>query len=124
VESESSPADKEESVLAFLTAFREKKERYDIIFYEREKNLRALLELDMLAEKREELVTGLSIENFYRGPREDLIHTGNRFWEFGTSYHGVEIYIKLSLGFPEEPVWCISFHKAERKISYPLRRRR
>ena len=111
----------EDELSHFLTSFLEKKLRFGIIFFDREKNLQALLNMEITAKRREKVIDSLEVRDFFRGPQRDRVHEGQFYWEFGKEYRGQEIYIKLSLGRPEEAVWCMSFHPAERKIHYPLK---
>ncbi len=42
-------------------------------------------------------------------------------WVFGKDVKGKEVYIKITLGKPNSHTICISFHKAEFPMSYPLK---
>lgn len=42
-------------------------------------------------------------------------------WVFGKDVRGNEVYIKITLGKPNSHTICISFHKAEHPMSYPLK---
>ena len=43
-------------------------------------------------------------------------------WVFGKLIKNHEIYIKISLGIEGSSVICISFHLAEYKMTYPLKK--
>jgi hypothetical protein len=59
------------------------------------------------------------------GPEPDKDHSrGGAIWVFGKTIKGHEIYIKLKLAEVngKSLAKCISFHKANLPITYPLRR--
>lgn len=109
-----------EEVQYFLTQFQERKTASGLVFLERSKNLQALLDLEIGAADREELIDRLTVQDYYKGPRPDSIRVGD-VWEFGSKLKGKEIYIKLAIGLFQGPVLCLSFHRAERKIRFPYR---
>ncbi len=92
----------------------------------REKNLQGLLDLGITLAEREEVLFGLTPEDYYAGPKPDDTDNTKEVWEFGKDVAGTEAYIKLRVA-PDSRrkntyramVW--SFHPAEYKISYPLR---
>jgi hypothetical protein len=110
-----------EEVLWFLQQFRKAKEQNGLVFLDRQKNFQALLDLEISAQEREEVIDRLAVQNYYKGPRPDGVRMGGEFWEFGAKVGKGEVYIKLSLGIEEGPVLCFSFHPAERKIRFPYR---
>lgn len=109
-------------VLAFLVAFQAKRTESGLIFLEREKNVQGLLDLEITAKRRTRVITQLKPEDYYRGPREDSVNLGAAYWEFGKVVKKREVYIKLSLGLAGQPARCMSFHPAERDITYPLKK--
>lgn len=109
-----------ETVQLFLMQFKALKQSNGILFYDRRKNLQALLDLEMHASERERIIDGLVAEDYYKGPFPDKVKKGAEYWEFGKYIKHKEIYIKISLGFQKGKVWCLSFHQAERPIKYPL----
>ncbi|MEM6634068.1 MAG: toxin [Bacteroidota bacterium] len=111
----------EEALTLFLQQFQEEKSKQGIVFFNRTKNLQALLDLELTAKRREKVIDTLSIQDYYKGPSADQVHVGLEYWEFGKEVRGQEIYIKISLGWPDGEVWCMSFHKAERNIQYPFK---
>ena len=90
---------------------------------DREKNLQALMDMEMRVKKREALIMGLKPMHYYRGPRSDEVQEGFEFWEFGREVEIGEknwmVYIKLSIRFENMPVVCMSFHPAERDMIFP-----
>lgn len=112
-----------EEVKQFLAEFRQLAKIFGIVFIEREKNIRALLELGITAKIREEIILGLQVKNFYRGPAQDKTRPQFEIWEFGVQWTQYEqIYIKLSTRTVDNSPVCISFHKAEFKINYPFKK--
>jgi len=43
------------------------------------------------------------------------------YYEFGIMIKGHEVYIKMSIGLPDKPIDCMSFHIAEYSINYPIK---
>ncbi len=112
---------KEEEVSLFLAKYHALMKNYGICFYRHPKNFLALLDSEMSSKGRESFIKGLTSSHYYRGPAEDKHHPGTYYWEFGIQIKGKEWYIKLSLGTRSGPVWCFSFHPAERKIYFPYK---
>lgn len=111
-----------DEVEKFLEEMKVKANVFDIAFRPRDKNTQALAELDINALERVEIIKGLTHKNYYRGPTPDT-HGINMpdYYEFGVDVKGVEVYVKLGLGKENKRVDCMSFHKAEHRIDYPLR---
>ena len=104
----------------FLGQLREKIRFFDVAFRPRDKNIDAIAELDILPIDRIEYLKTLSVENYYDGPTKDTFdHSKPDYYEFGVQVKEIEVYIKISLGLPNKRVDCMSFHKAERPITYP-----
>jgi len=105
-------------VRQFLQACRTRWARHGIVFVEREKNLQALLDLELLPEHREAILQELPLAGYIKGPKPDTVLEGANYWEFGVPVNGREVYVKLSLGPEDGPVVCLSFHPAERTMRY------
>ncbi len=88
----------------------------------RSKNTQALLDLDITREDRFNLLKKLEVKDYSEGPKKEEIYGGNDMWVFGKEMKGKEIYIKIALGMNGSKVICISFHVAEHKMSYPLKK--
>ena len=87
---------------------------------QREKNMRTLTALGLLPEDVFEILSGLTAQNYYRGPSTDYnTNEIDSIWEFGTSLDGREIYIKLKL--TSDFVKDISFHFAEKTMEFPFK---
>lgn len=91
---------------------------------DREKNLQALIDLNMTKAERLAVFLGISANDYVGGPEADLdAERGGMVWVFGTEYEGIEIYVKLKLDIfgRTKVAKCISFHKADYKMSYPFK---
>jgi len=111
-----------EQVEDFLKLIREKLKVFGIVYRPRDKNLDALAELDIIPSLRDHYISKLTFENYYTGPNNDTFDQKKPdYYEFGTEIKGVKVYIKLALNLSGKPVDCMSFHKAEREIIYPLK---
>jgi hypothetical protein len=88
---------------------------------ERKINRDALLEIGLTAKQREESILDLSTMDYCSGPHTDNLAPGI-FWIFGKLINDIEVYIKIKIaGEPgEERALCLSFHKAEKPLDYPL----
>ena len=105
----------------FLKDLRGKIQLFDIAFRPRDKNLDFLAEADLRPIERIEYLKKLTYLNYKSGPNKDSHDPGKQdFYEFGIEIKDIEVYIKISLGLPKKRVDCMSFHKAEMQISYPL----
>lgn len=109
-----------EEVEKFLNEFLTKISIYDIFFRnDRNKNTNALFELDITPNYRKEVIKSLTVEDYSDGAIVDTLNNYGEMWVFGKDVKGHEVYIKIALlkigGI------CISFHKAERKLHYPLK---
>jgi hypothetical protein len=112
-----------DDVDSFLREFKIKaKTFHDINFYPRKKNTEALFQLAITAKKREEVIMGLTVENYYRGPTKDTYSDRPDYFEFGTMVNGKEVYVKLNLGKFNKVPDCMSFHISEHKLKYPFRK--
>ncbi len=108
-------------VEAFLSTFKAKMEVFDVVFLNRDKNLQALIDLEMTRISRKEILKELRVGDYFRGPTKDA-ENGPDLWEFGRLHKQKEVYIKITIGMVSKPVICISFHLAERAIVYPFKK--
>ena len=109
-------------VEAFLANFKVKLSIWDVVFsHDRQKNTQTLADLEIrFADFKNEL-SQLSSTEYSEGPLLNQIPDASGLWVFGRVVKGQEIYIKITLGRPNNPVICISFHVAEYPMQYPLR---
>jgi hypothetical protein len=85
------------------------------------KKTQALLNLEMSPLQRIKIIEALSITDYSEGPQTDTLNAGAPLWVFGKQVKNRMIYIKISVGSPSRPVICISFHEAEREMSFPFK---
>jgi len=93
---------------------------FEIIYLNRDKNVQALADLEINPAKRTAIIESLELKNYYKGPTQDR-DQGPYLWEFGKMVNRKEVYIKVCMGNENRPVICISFHLAERAITYPFK---
>ena len=89
----------------FLIEFKEKMQIWDVLFRaDRDSNIQTLADLDIR-------------------PIEEKLHGGSNMWVFGKDIKKQEVYIKITMGSSNQPVICISFHRAKFKMNFPLKTR-
>jgi len=109
-------------VRLFLRDFKQKLDIFSIIYFDRDKNRKTLLELGITQTQRLEYIKSLKPENYCSGPNKDTYDPKMPdYWEFGIMINEKEVYIKINLGTGNNPVICMSFHIAEHKMNYPLK---
>lgn len=81
-----------------------------------------LARLGLTLANLEEILLGLSVTDYCRGPEPDRDRPGN-IWFFGREVEEHEIYIKLKVAQAGERLIakCISFHVAKYPLKYPHR---
>ena len=95
---------------------------FDILFRnDRGKNQQALLDLEISPTKRLEIIKSLKCDDFVNGPLPDTLNKSTDLWEFGKKVKKKDVYIKITMGFSNSSVICISFHLAERRLEYPFK---
>ena len=84
-------------------------------------NRDAIFELGLNSRQREEGILDLSVMNYCSGPHIDNLAPGV-YWIFGKQINNTEVYIKLKIAGQsgKEQALCLSFHKAEKPLNYPL----
>jgi hypothetical protein len=82
----------------------------------REGNMLTLSYLGITKKNFEEILLGLSVNDYCKGPIADDSKPGE-LWEFGKNIDGEEVYIKLKVVKELNLAKCISFHIAK----YPMR---
>jgi hypothetical protein len=110
-------------VIRFLNKLKPKMSVFGIIFIDkRPKNLQTLTDLEITPAEREQIIQNLAPEDYYKGPQPEHFFGGDaRMWEFGKTIKSREVYIKITLGRENQEAICISFHIAERPITYPFK---
>ncbi len=79
-----------------------------------------IMDLGLTNEIAIKIISELSQENYVKGPEKDYIGNNYFIWEFGV-LDVVEIYIKMSDRKDNQRPVCLSFHKAKKPQSYPLK---
>ncbi len=114
-----------EEVALFLKQFHQKLKIYHIVFRDdRGKNLSTLAQLDIPPSARIKVIKEISVEDYSEGPIADTLNKVNEIWVFGKNVQKHEIYIKISLGYPNCSTICISFHIAEHPMQYPYKNKK
>lgn len=109
----------EEEVESFLRQFKPKFKLWGIIFLNRDKNLEALKSLGITPKAREEIIADIRADDYV----ETILDTipFGEMWVFGKDYDNTELYIKISIGKPNNNTICISFHVAEHRLEYAFK---
>ena len=99
--------------------------RYDF-FDKKEENMKTLVALGYKTYHMKQEILSLTPQNYYRGPTEDYDkdnYKGQHIWECGKIIQAQEIYIKLKKRKNKggDEIACMSFHKAQYKMTYPLK---
>lgn len=111
-----------DEVRRFLNNFKVKMSIWEVVFRnDRQKNVDALLSMEIKPNDRKKILEELQVQDYSQGPIIDTLHKGTDMWVFGKKVKGHEIYIKITMGIPQSGVICISFHKAEHPMKYPLK---
>ena len=108
-----------EEVESFLRQFFPKLEVWGIIFLNRDKNQEALAALGIVPSARETIVREIRSDDYV----ETFLKSSQygEMWVFGKDFKGKELYIKISLGCPNNKTICISLHEAEDRIRYAFK---
>ena len=111
-----------EQVEDFLKRLKEKIKVFDIIFRDdRGKNLQTLATLEITPTYRKQVILNIEPADYSEGPIVDTLNKMGEMWVFGKDVKGHEVYIKITLGYPNCSTICISFHIAEHPMTYPLK---
>ncbi|MEK6782075.1 MAG: toxin [Bacteroidota bacterium] len=112
----------QDEVLKFLADLKVKANIWPIVFRDdRGKNAQTLADLEITPMQRETIVKELQVNDFSEGPIADTLYKTTGMWVFGKMVKQVEVYIKITMGeFGGNPI-CISFHTAEKAMTYPYK---
>eukprot|EP01026_Neomeris_dumetosa_P010811 TRINITY_DN14001_c0_g1_i1.p5 TRINITY_DN14001_c0_g1~~TRINITY_DN14001_c0_g1_i1.p5 ORF type:complete len:120 (+),score=8.53 TRINITY_DN14001_c0_g1_i1:231-590(+) len=114
-----------QEVEQFLNEFKEKMTITTVFFRDdRGKNAQTLSDLEIRPVDREKVLLNLKVEDYSDGPLSDTLYEGSDMWVFGKEIKRNEVYIKISMGYGKGGVLCISFHIAERLMSYPFKKQK
>lgn len=106
----------------FLYQFKVKLDIWGIVFLERDKNIQALADLNISRFERLDVIRSIQVEDYSEGPIPNELNSMGEMWVFGKDVNGIETYIKITMGQPNLKTICISFHRAEHPMSYPLKK--
>jgi hypothetical protein len=114
---------KESGVASFLKDFKEKMKFWEVLFRdERGKNAQALVDLELRPVERRSILEALETKDYSEGPLAEKLYGGADMWVFGKTIKRKEVYIKITIGAIGSSVICISFHLAQHKMNYPLKK--
>lgn len=110
-------------IAALLRSAKRAVEEFGLLIADRGKNNQVRVELGLTVQNLEDIVFGLTVEDYHSGPEPDR-DRGGEVWVFGPAHDGGQLYIKLKLlvDGPITRVKCISFHLAERELRLPYRK--
>jgi hypothetical protein len=111
-----------QEVEVFLKEFKVKMSVFNILFRdERMKNTQALLRMELTPDARKKIIESIEVPDYCEGPLDDSLYGIASLWVFGKTVKKREVYIKISLGRPNNRVICISFHDSEKPMTYPFK---
>lgn len=111
-----------QEVARYLQDFKTKLSIFSVIFLDRDKNsTKTLLRLGISGDNRLACLHDLEPTDYVQGPVANQQPTDAPLWVFGRTIRHHEIYIKVTIGRPNNSVLCISFHLAEYPLRYPLK---
>jgi hypothetical protein len=111
----------QDEIEQFLKNFKLKLSVFDVAYVGRAKNTQTLLDLEMVPSMRTGILKKLETVDYCEGPLEETFHGAGNMWVFGKKMNGVEFYIKIAMGIPNQKTICISFHVAEQPLQYPYK---
>lgn len=115
---------KRASVAQFLTeAKKALRQPEGLLVVGRKKNLDSLAALGLTKKDQAEIIQGLQVEDYHKGPEPDRDRPGD-LWFFGPALDENQLYLKLKLVTkgPVRLLKCISFHLAGRPLALPFRK--
>jgi hypothetical protein len=106
----------------FLQELKQLIKVWGIIFSNRPKNsIQNLADLSITAKMREEIILNLEVKDYSEGPLDETQLGGTEMWIFGKTIKKQQVYIKLTISKISGGAICISFHKAEFPMEFPLK---
>jgi len=109
-----------DEIQLFLQDFKIKLDVWGLLFQNRlnKKNFRTMTDLEINVPDVKKELKNLEVSNYVEGPLVDKLYNGSPMWVFGRVVLKHEIYIKITMGRPNDKVICISFHFPDHKMSY------
>lgn len=114
--------EKETEISKFLNEFKTIAKCRGVYFVTREEFIATLTALGITRSICRDELLSLSVVDYCRGPEDDRDRPG-QVWVFGKRFEGTELYIKLKLAKVGKEIIakCLSFHRAEFPLCFPLR---
>jgi hypothetical protein len=75
----------------------------------------------MTPNERIKIIDSLKAIDYSEGPNKDKMGIESDLWVFGKMIKNREVYIKITMGSPNDSVICISFHSSENPMHYPFK---
>lgn len=111
-----------EDIEHFLREFKYKSGFYGVtIETTRLKNLQTMATLELSQRQILRILNEIRPTDYSSGPTEDVLKSGPPLWVFGCEVKGHEVYIKITMGNPNDNTVCVSFHISERPMNYPYK---
>lgn len=115
-----------QDVAEFLSEFKSAIRLGFVTWLPRPADRQHLVDLNITQNQALEIISGLTPDEYSKGPDPDDTKPDRNVWVFGATVGADEAYIKLTLQ-PDNKrrtvvhglIW--SFHKADRPLQYPLR---
>lgn len=108
-----------EQVEKFLNSFLPKFEIWGIFFIDRDKNEDAMKALGITSIQRENIIRTIETDDYIETIIDEV--SFGDMWVFGKEFSGEELYIKISMGKPNDKTICISFHKSSFPNKYAFK---
>jgi hypothetical protein len=92
-----------------------------LLFLKTRKNCRTLAKLGIMANRVGEIIDELEGIDYCSGPYPDEKYPWKSVSIFGTTFRGIDLYIKLSVGKGANAVVCLSFHEPEWPMTFKFK---
>jgi len=92
-----------------------------LVMNKRPHNAQTLSDLNLTSSDQRQIIESLTPEDYCGGPDQDEKYPWKIVAVFGKQHGSTELYIKLSVGYDQTAVVCLSFHVAERKMLYQFK---
>jgi len=109
-----------DQVMLFLTLMRECA-ACRFRFEQRDKNMATLARLGITQKDAKGRILALTTCDYVEGPTLRPGHPSQESWVFGLRIEDIDVYIKLELRLEPARCLCVSFHDAERPMTFPYR---
>ncbi len=106
-------------VQQFLKQFKATLSESGLDFVDRDKNLSELAFLGWFQYEAEQVILGLTVEDYVEGPLPDRAGIEGDIWVFSVAVDSRNLYIKLKYNGIDAK--CMSFHILERPVRFPFR---